>query len=76
MFGGNDYANTITPYDQGSYNEYARLRAALAYQRDALTPTLLNPAAALVGGRQYALAPALSPLLPVVNAGKMAMLAR
>jgi uncharacterized protein (DUF1501 family) len=74
LFGGNDYANTLPPYDQASYNLYNGFRSGLAYARDALTPTLLNPTTALAGGRQYALAPELSPLLPVFDAGKMAVL--
>lgn len=74
MFGGNDYANTLPPYDQASYNLYQGFRSGLAYTRDALTPTALNPVTALAGGRQYALAPELSPLLPLFDAGKMAVL--
>lgn len=74
LFGGNDYANTLPPYDQASYTLYNNFRSALAYQRDALTPTLLNPTTALPGGRQYALAPELAPLMPVFDAGKMAVL--
>ncbi len=74
LYGGNDYANTVTPYDQASYDAYARLRPAIAYQRSALDATALTPTTALAGGRQYALAPALAPLLPVFNAGKMAVM--
>ncbi len=74
LFGGNDYANTLPPYDAASHMLYANFRSSLAYGRDALTSTLLNPATALPGGRQYALAPELSPLLPVFDAGKMAVL--
>ncbi len=72
LYGGNDYANTLTPYDQASYDAYARLRPALAYSRTVLDATALTPTTPLAGGRQYALAPALAPLLPVFNAGKMA----
>jgi uncharacterized protein (DUF1501 family) len=74
LLGGNDYANTVTPYDQASYNEYQRLRSVLAYGRDALTPTLLNPTTALAGGRLFALGPAMSPLMPVFDAGKLAVI--
>ncbi len=74
LYGGNDYANTLTPYDQASYDAYARLRPALAYARTALDATALTPTVALAGGRQYALAPALAPLLPVFNAGKLAVM--
>ena len=74
LYGGNDYANTVTPYDQASYDTYAKLRPVLAYQRAALDATALVPTTPLAGGRQYALAPALAPLLPVFNAGKMAVM--
>ena len=72
--GGNDYANTVTPYDQASFDAYARLRPAIAYQRAALDATALTSTTPLAGGRQYALAPALAPLLPIFNAGKMAVM--
>ncbi|OYY63122.1 DUF1501 domain-containing protein [Sphingomonas sp. 28-62-11] len=72
MFGGNDYANTLPPFDQASYNQYAAARQALAHGRDTLAATLLNPSTALAGGRQYALAPTMAPLLPIFNAGRMA----
>jgi uncharacterized protein (DUF1501 family) len=74
LYGGNDYANTVTPYDQASYDLYAKLRPVLAYPKASLDATLLTPTTALAGGRQYALAPALAPLLPVFNAGKMAVM--
>ncbi len=74
LYGGNDYANTVTPYDQISYDAYARLRPSLAYSRTALTTTALTPTTALAGGRQYALAPALAPLLPLFNSGKLAVM--
>ena len=72
MFGGNDWANTLPPYDQASYNAYQAQRSVLAYPRADLAATLLDPATALPGGRQFSLAPALAPLLPVFNAGRMA----
>lgn len=72
MFGGNDYANTLTPYDQASYNLYQAARQNLAHARTALAPTLLVPSTALAGGRQYALAPTMAPLLPIFDAGRMA----
>lgn len=73
MFGGNDYANTIVPYDQPSYNLYQSLRTPIALARTALDATALTPGVALAGGRQYALAPGLASLLPVFNAGKLAV---
>ena len=73
LFGGNDYANTLPPYDQASYNLYAAARQNLAHQRDTLAATLLNPTTALAGGRQYALSPTMAPLLPIFDAGRMAV---
>ena len=73
LYGGNDYANTLPPYDQASYNLYQAARSNIALDRNALSPTVLNPLTALAGGRQYALAPTMAPLLPLFNAGKMAV---
>jgi uncharacterized protein (DUF1501 family) len=52
LFGGNDYANTVIPYDQPSYNLYNGLRGTIATPRDALAQTILYPSTALAGGRQ------------------------
>ncbi|MBX9858718.1 MAG: DUF1501 domain-containing protein [Sphingomonas sp.] len=73
LFGGNDYANTLPPYDQASYNLYAAARQNLAHGRDTLAATLLNPSTALAGGRQYALSPTMAPLVPIFDAGRMAV---
>lgn len=79
LYGGNDYANTLVPYDLSSYNMYQQLRPSLAYQRSALDATALTPAAVPRDSqgvpRQYALAPELTTLLPLFNAGKMAIVA-
>ncbi|WP_243442384.1 DUF1501 domain-containing protein [Sandarakinorhabdus limnophila] len=72
LFGGNDYANTLVPYDPASHATYSGLRSNIALARTDLAATALNPATPLAGGIQYALAPSLAPLLPVFNAGKMA----
>lgn len=74
LYGGNDYASTLVPYDPLQYGVYAAQRASLAYSQAALAPTLLNPTTPLPGGAQYALAPNLAPLLPIFNAGKMAVM--
>jgi len=74
LYGGNDYANTVVPYDQPSYDAYFGLRSNIALDRAALAGTVLNPATALPGGRQYALAPGLSALMPVFDAGAMSVL--
>jgi uncharacterized protein (DUF1501 family) len=74
LYGGNDYANTVVPYDLASHTAYKNQRAAIAIARDTLGGTVLNPTAALPGGRQYALAPELAPLVPLFDAGQMAVM--
>lgn len=74
LFGGNDYANTLPPYDTTNYNAYFNNRKTLAYLQPDLAATVLNPVTPLLGGRQFALAPALAPLLPIFNARKMAVM--
>jgi uncharacterized protein (DUF1501 family) len=80
LFGGNDYANTIIPYDTTNYNKYLALRGAtLSVPSATLAATALTPLAAALGGtdlasRQYALAPNLSPLLQIFNDQKLAVL--
>ncbi|MES2097355.1 MAG: DUF1501 domain-containing protein [Pseudomonadota bacterium] len=73
LYGGNDYANTLPPYDQASYDQYNAARSNIALARASLAATALNPLDALPNGRQYALAPTMAPLLPVFNAGKLAI---
>jgi len=74
LYGGNDYANTVVPYDTANYNLYSSLRPAIATARDSLTNTVLNPALALADSRQYALAPELIDLVPIFNAGQMGVM--
>lgn len=74
LYGGNDQANTLVPYDDASYATYQGFRSNIALDRASLAATVLNPAAPLAGGLQYALAPGLAPLLPVFDAGRMAVL--
>jgi uncharacterized protein (DUF1501 family) len=74
LYGGNDYANTLVPYDAASYALYQAQRPTLAYPRDALAATALAPAVALPDGRQYAVAPELAPLVPLFAAGKLAVM--
>lgn len=69
LYGGNDYGNTLVPYDQPSYDAYAAIRQTLATPRDSLAATAL-PA---VGGRQMALAPQLGRLKGLWDAGKLAV---
>ena len=74
LFGGNDYANTLVPYDNTQFAIYNAQRPNLGYAQSALTGTVLNPSNPLPNGAQYALAPELGKLLPIFNAGKMAVM--
>ena len=74
LYGGNDYGNTLIPYDNARYATYQSLRPTLAYAQAALTPTLLTPNIALPAGLQYALAPELAPLLPLFSANKLGVM--
>jgi uncharacterized protein (DUF1501 family) len=73
LFGGNDYANTVTPYDQPSYDLYAGLRGTIATPRADLAGTILFSNTMLAGGRQYALAPNLAPVIPLFDSGHLAV---
>jgi len=74
LYGGNDYGNTLIPYDNTRYALYQGMRPTLAYALSALTPTLLTPTTALPGGIQYALAPELAPLLPLFTSNRLAVI--
>jgi uncharacterized protein (DUF1501 family) len=74
LYGGNDYGNTLIPYDTARYTLYQGMRPTLAYAQSALAPTVLTPTVALPGGAQYAIAPELAPLLPIFNAGRMGVM--
>ena len=73
LYGGNDYANTLAPYDPASYNSYLAARPTLALAHDQLGATALKPANDL-GGWQYALNPVLAPFVPLFEQGKLAPL--
>lgn len=74
LSGGNDYANTLIPYDNATYATYYGQRPGLAYAQASLQSTLLRPTQPLANGCQYALAPALRPLLPLFDQQKLAVL--
>ncbi len=78
LYGGNDYANTVVPYDVDNYARYQQARPSFAYSRESLAATALAPAAAPVDSagfaHQYALAPNLAPLVPLFNSGKLGVL--
>ena len=81
LYGGNDYANTVVTYDDASYNLYNTIRGGgagqtaggIALAKANLGATLLNPAVALSGGRQYALHPAMTGLAELFNGGQAAV---
>ncbi|HEY1091218.1 MAG TPA: DUF1501 domain-containing protein [Burkholderiaceae bacterium] len=72
LYGGNDYANTLVPYDAATYASYAQIRQALATPREQLLA--LNPGTALPGGHQMALAPQLTALKRMFDAGHLGVL--
>lgn len=74
MYGGNDYANTLVPYDTAQYAAYNAARGALGYARGSLANTVLQPTVPLPGAAQYALAPELVKLMPLFDAGRMAVM--
>ena len=73
LLGGNDYGNTLIPYDTANYNAYQTIRSSLAYTQTSLGNTILTPKTALPDSRVMALAPELAPLMPIFNAGNMSI---
>jgi uncharacterized protein (DUF1501 family) len=74
LYGGNDYGNTVIPYDNANYNAYQTIRQKLAYQQSSLAATALQPTVALPGGRQMALAPELAPLKTLFDSGNLGVM--
>lgn len=78
LYGGNDYANTIVPYDASNYALYQQMRPTFAYTRDSLTDTVLAPATepkdSAGFAHQYALAPQMASLLPLFNGGQLGVM--
>ncbi len=83
LYGGNDYANTVVPYDPTNYDQYSairgggpnRTRGGIAFGRAELDATALVPTGGqvLTDGLQYALAPPLTGLKSLFDAGKLAV---
>jgi len=74
LYGGNDYGNTLIPYDVSGYANYAALRPDVCIARDALAGTVLQPLNPSSDGRQFALAPQLSPLSALFASGQLGVL--
>lgn len=78
LYGGNDYANTVVPYDTASHALYTGFRPAFAYTRAALAATELKPTVTPLditgAAHQYALAPGLAPLIPLFDSGKLGVM--
>jgi len=84
MYGGNDCANTLIPYDPANYALYHQARAGgggeeqsgIALARADLAATTLTPldAAVLTDNIQYSLAPQLTGLKSKFDAGRLAIL--
>lgn len=86
LYGGNDYANTLIPYDDANYDLYNTIRGGgagqtaggIALAKSALAATLLNPTVAPTDSqgqttRQFALNPAMTGLAGLFNSGQMAV---
>ena len=83
LYGGNDYANTVVPFDLSNYDRYSairgggpgRTRGGIAYGRDELVATALTPVGgpALTDDLQYALAPSLPGLKSLFDAETLAV---
>ena len=84
LYGGNDHNNTLVPFDSANYNLYSAVRGGgagqtaggLALGRESLAATALTPAGGqvLTNNIQYALAPQLTRMKALFDAGKMAPL--
>ena len=70
LFGGNDCANTVIPFDPAEHAAYVRARPTIARGRDTLLPL---GASARQGGRPFALPPELQPLAPLYAGGRLAV---
>ena len=73
LYGGNDYGNTVVPFDNANYAKYATIRTGIATSQASLAATALSPTTALPNGMVLALAPQLAPLKTLFDAGKLAV---
>jgi uncharacterized protein (DUF1501 family) len=83
LFGGMDNHDTVLPFDDASYAQYAGIRRTLMNEYNGLPGgssrtrarlLALNPSnAAVFGGRQFALPEALAPIHQLFNSGQAAI---
>jgi uncharacterized protein (DUF1501 family) len=76
LYGGNDHANTLIPFDQDNHSKYARIRSDIAISRASLANTVLRQPEnqPLTDGIQFALAPTMPRLKERFDQGKLAAL--
>lgn len=76
LYGGNDYGNTLVPYDPVNYGRYARIRGNVAFRRADLEKTVLTPARpqTLTDDLHYAFAPYCPRMKVMFDGGKLAAL--
>ena len=84
LYGGNDYGNTLIPYDSPNYTRYSQIRGGggseagggIALPRANLAATVLNqpPSQVLTDDIQYALAPTMPRMKARFDEGRMAPL--
>lgn len=83
LFGGNDHANTLIPFDTANYDLYSSIRGGgagrtaggIALGHESLAQTALTPLTpqTLTNNIQYALSPELKSLATLFNSGKAAV---
>jgi len=75
LYGGNDHANTLVPYDRANHARYAAIRGSVAFRRELLKDTVLEPRVAqtLTDDQQFALAPYCPRLKVLFDSGKAAV---
>jgi len=73
LYGGNDHASTLVPYDRANYARHLRIRGG-GFTRKDLADTVLTPRAAqtLTDDQQFAFAPYLPRLKVLFDGGKLA----
>lgn len=69
LYGANDHNNTVVPYDAANHAAYTAIRGSLATPRDQLFA--LTPRTPLPSGAQMGLAPQLTGLKSLFDAGRM-----